>query len=238
MSTIFGIPTSLLSAQLLLGLINGAFYALLSLGLAVIFGMLGIVNFAHGALYMLGAFVAWMMLEYAGINYWLALLLSPLLVGLYGLLLERTLIRRLYTIDHVYGLLLTYGIALFMQGLFRNLYGSSGLPYTIPEQLQGAINLGFMFLPIYRAWVVVVALVVCGAIWYLIDRTSIGANPTKTQQEISGLRKTSLPNSHPNKIQSSGSTIDPCYEIDIRPADVEVSASEVQSSGLATIDGG
>ena len=182
MSTIFGIPTSLLFAQLLLGLINGAFYALLSLGLAVIFGMLGIVNFAHGALYMLGAFAAWMMLEYLGINYWLALLLSPLIIGVYGLVLERTLIRRLYTIDHVYGLLLTYGIALVMQGLFRNLYGSSGLPYTIPAQLQGALNLGFMYLPVYRAWVVVVALVVCGALWYLIDRTSIGAKLTAAME--------------------------------------------------------
>lgn len=182
MSTIFGIPTSLLSAQLLLGLINGAFYALLSLGLAVIFGMLGIVNFAHGALYMFGAFTAWMMLEYAGINYWVALLLSPLIVGAYGLALERTLIRRLYTIDHVYGLLLTYGIALVMQGAFRNLYGSSGLPYVIPDSLQGAINLGFMYLPIYRAWVVAVALVVCGGIWYLIDRTSIGAKLTAAME--------------------------------------------------------
>ncbi len=182
MSTIFGIPTSLLSAQLLLGLINGAFYALLSLGLAVIFGMLGIVNFAHGALYMLGAFSAWMMLEYLGVNYWLALLLSPLLVGAYGLLLERTVIRRLYTIDHVYGLLLTYGIALAMQGLFQNLYGSSGLPYSIPTTLQGALNLGFMYLPIYRAWVVVVALVVCGAIWYLIDRTPLGAKLTAAME--------------------------------------------------------
>ena len=144
MSTIFGIPTSLLSAQLLIGLINGAFYALLSLGLAVIFGMLGIVNFAHGALFMLGAFVSWMMLEYLGIGYWWALLLSPIIVGAYGLLLERTMIRRLYAIDHVYGLLLTYGIALVMQGLFRNIYGSSGLAYSIPDALQGSVNLGFM----------------------------------------------------------------------------------------------
>ncbi len=182
MSTIFGIPTSLLSAQLLLGLINGAFYALLSLGLAVIFGMLGIVNFAHGALYMLGAFMAWMMLEYLGVNYWLALLLSPLIVGTYGLLLERTVIRRLYTIDHVYGLLLTYGLALVMQGALQNIYGSSGLPYGIPASLQGALNLGFMYLPIYRAWVVVVALIVCGAIWYLIDRTSLGAKLTAAME--------------------------------------------------------
>ncbi len=182
MSTIFGIPTQLLSAQLLLGLINGAFYALLSLGLAVIFGMLGIVNFAHGALYMLGAFTAWMLLEYAGIGYWPALALAPLLVGTYGLVLERTLIRRLYTIDHVYGLLLTYGIALVMQGAFRNLYGSSGLPYTIPSQLQGALDLGFMFLPVYRAWVVVVACVVCAGIWYLIDRTSLGAKLTAAME--------------------------------------------------------
>ena len=137
--------------------------------------MLGIVNFAHGALFMLGAFVSWMMLEYLGIGYWWALLLSPMIVGAYGLLLERTMIRRLYAIDHVYGLLLTYGIALVMQGLFRNIYGSSGLAYSIPEALQGAVNLGFMYLPIYRGWVVLVALIVCGGIWYLIDRTPLGA---------------------------------------------------------------
>ncbi len=182
MTTILGIPTALLSAQLLLGLINGAFYALLSLGLAVIFGMLGIVNFAHGALFMAGAFAAWMLLEYAGIGYWWALILSPLIIGTFGLVLERTIIRRIYGIDHVYGLLLTYGLALVIQGLFQNVYGSSGLPYRIPDALQGAKNLGFMFMPVYRLWVVVMALFVCGTIWYIIERTSLGSKLTAAME--------------------------------------------------------
>ena len=188
MTTILGIPTALLSAQLLLGLINGAFYALLSLGLAVIFGMLGIVNFAHGALFMTGAFAAWMLLEYAGIGYWWALILSPLIIGTFGLVLERTIIRRIYGIDHVYGLLLTYGLALVIQGLFQNIYGSSGLPYRIPDALQGAKNLGFMFMPVYRLWVVLVALLVCGTIWYIIERTSLGSKLTAAMENASLLQ--------------------------------------------------
>jgi branched-chain amino acid transport system permease protein len=168
MFMIFGYPAPLLFGQLLLGLINGAFYALLSLGLAVIFGMLNIVNFAHGALFMLGAFVAWGMLEYLGIGYWWALVLAPLIVGAFGVLLEKTLISRLYKLDHLYGLLLTFGLA-------RNQYGSSGMPYRIPDLLQGATNLGFMFLPNYRAWVVVAAAAMCLVTWLLIEKTSLGA---------------------------------------------------------------
>jgi branched-chain amino acid transport system permease protein len=165
MFMIFGYPAPLLFGQLLLGLINGAFYALLSLGLAVIFGMLNIVNFAHGALFMLGAFVAWGMLEYLGIGYWWALVLAPLIVGAFGVLLEKTLISRLYKLDHLYGLLLTFGLALIIEGLARNQYGSSGMPYRIPDLLQGATNLGFMFLPNYRAWVVVAAAAMCLVTW-------------------------------------------------------------------------
>ena len=175
MMMIFGVPAPLLFGQVLLGLINGAFYALLSLGLAIIFGLLGIINFAHGALFMMGAFVAWMLLNYAGIGYWWALLLSPLIVGAFGLLLERTIIRRLYGLDHLYGLLLTFGLALVIEGLFRNRYGSSGLPYQIPPALQGATNLGFMFLPNYRGWVVFAALVMCLATWIVIDKTPLGS---------------------------------------------------------------
>ncbi len=175
MMMVFGVPAPLLFGQLLLGLINGAFYALLSLGLAIIFGLLGIINFAHGALFMMGAFVAWMLLNYLGIGYWPALILAPVIVGAFGLLLERTVIRRLYGLDHLYGLLLTFGLALVIEGLFRNEYGSSGLPYQIPPQLQGATNLGFMFMPNYRGWVVFVALVVCLATWLLIDKTPLGA---------------------------------------------------------------
>ncbi len=175
MMTIFGVPAPLLFGQVLLGLINGAFYALLSLGLAIIFGLLGIINFAHGALFMMGAFVAWMLLNYVGIGYWWALLLAPIIVGAFGLLLERTIIRRLYGLDHLYGLLLTFGLALVIEGLFRNQYGSSGLPYQIPPALQGATNLGFMFLPNYRGWVVAAALVVCLATWIVIDKTPLGA---------------------------------------------------------------
>jgi branched-chain amino acid transport system permease protein len=175
MITIFGIPGPLLFGQLLLGLINGAFYAMLSMGLAIIFGMLNIINFAHGALFMMGAFAAWMLLQYAGIGYFPSLIIAPIIIGVFGVILERTIISRLYKLDHLYGLLLTFGLALVIEGLFRNYYGSSGLPYQIPSVLTGATNLGFMFLPIYRAWVVVAALVVCLATWLIIEKTSLGA---------------------------------------------------------------
>lgn len=175
MEEIFGIPTPLLFGQLLLGLINGAFYALLSLGLAVIFGMLNVINFTHGAQFMMGAFVAWMLLNYLGIGYWGALLLAPLIVGLTGVILERTMIARLYKLDHLYGLLLTFGVGLIIEGLFRNEFGSSGMPYRIPVELTGAWDLGFMFMPIYRGWVVVVALVMCLATWLVIEKTKIGS---------------------------------------------------------------
>jgi len=175
MIMIFGIPGPLLFGQLLLGLINGAFYAMLSLGLAVIFGMLNIINFAHGSLFMMGAFAAWMLLNYVGIGYFPALILAPLLVGIFGIVLEKTIISRLYKLDHLYGLLLTFGLALVIEGLFRNGYGSSGLPYRIPDILQGAVNLGFMYMPIYRGWVVVAALVVCISTWAIIEKTSLGA---------------------------------------------------------------
>ena len=175
MFMIFGIPGPLLFGQLLLGLINGAFYAMLSLGLAVIFGMLNIINFAHGALFMMGAFVAWMLLNYIGIGYFPALILAPLIVGAFGILLEKTIISRLYKLDHHNGLLLTFGLSLVIEGLFRNGYGSSGLPYRIPAALQGAMDLGFMFMPIYRGWVVLAAAVVCLATWAIIEKTSLGA---------------------------------------------------------------
>jgi branched-chain amino acid transport system permease protein len=175
MIMIFGIPGPLLFGQLLLGLINGAFYAMLSLGLAVIFGMLNIINFAHGALFMMGAFASWMLLQYAGIGYFPSLILAPLIIGAFGVVLEKTIISRLYKLDHLYGLLLTFGLALVIQGLFRNYYGSSGLPYRIPEILQGATDLGFMFLPNYRGWVVVAAAVVCLATWAIIEKTPLGA---------------------------------------------------------------
>ena len=175
MFMIFGIPGPLLFGQLLLGLINGAFYAMLSLGLAVIFGMLNIINFAHGALFMMGAFVAWMLLNYVGIGYFPALILSPIIVGIFGLILEKTIISRLYKLDHLYGLLLTFGLSLVIEGLFRNAYGSSGMPYRIPDVLQGATNLGFMYMPNYRGWVVVAALVVCIATWAIIEKTPLGA---------------------------------------------------------------
>jgi branched-chain amino acid transport system permease protein len=165
-----------LLAQLLVGLINGSFYALLSLGLAVIFGMLNIINFAHGALYMMGAFCAYFLLNLFGLGYWWALLIAPLVVGVFGMVMERTLLQWLSGLDHLYGLLLTFGVALIIQGLFQNYFGSSGLPYAIPEQLRGAINLGFMFLPVYRGWVVVFSLVVCLITWFLIERTRLGAN--------------------------------------------------------------
>jgi branched-chain amino acid transport system permease protein len=175
MDEIFGIPAPLLFGQLLLGLINGAFYALLSLGLAVIFGMLNVINFTHGAQFMLGAFVAWALLNYIGLGYWWALLLAPLIVGATGVLLERTMISRLYKLDHLYGLLLTFGIGLIIEGLVRNEFGSSGLPYRIPAALQGSWDLGFMFMPIYRGWVVVVAIVMCLATWLVIEKTKIGS---------------------------------------------------------------
>jgi branched-chain amino acid transport system permease protein len=175
MIMIFGIPAPLLFGQLLLGLINGAFYAMLSLGLAVIFGMLNIINFAHGALFMMGAFASWMLLQYAGIGYFPSLILAPLIIGAFGIVLEKTIISRLYKLDHLYGLLLTFGLSLVIEGLFRNYYGSSGLPYRIPDVLEGATDLGFMFLPIYRAWVVVAAMAVCLATWVIIEKTSLGA---------------------------------------------------------------
>jgi len=175
MDEIFGIPAPLLFGQLLLGLINGAFYAMLSLGLAVIFGLLNIINFSHGAQFMMGAFVAWMLLHYLGIGYWWALILSPLLVGLTGVILERTMICRLYKLDHLYGLLLTFGISLIIEGIFRNQYGSSGMPYRIPAQLSGAWDLGFMFMPVYRGWVVVFALFTCITTWLVIEKTRLGA---------------------------------------------------------------
>jgi len=175
MIMIFGIPGPLLFGQLLLGLINGAFYAMLSLGLTVIFGMLNIINFAHGALFMMGSFAAWMLLNYLGIGYFPALILSPVIIGIFGIVMEKTVISRLYKLDHLYGLLLTFGLSLVIEGLFRNYYGSSGLPYQIPSVLQGATNLGFMFLPIYRGWVVLAALVVCFATWFAIEKTSLGA---------------------------------------------------------------
>mgnify|MGYP000284707179 FL=1 len=172
---IFGIPSQALFGQLLIGLINGSFYALLSLGLAVIFGLLNIINFTHGAQYMLGAFVAWLGLNKLGINYWLALVLAPIVVGATGVFIERTMLKQLYKLDHLYGLLLTFGLALIIQGVFRNEYGSSGMPYAVPEVFQGAFNTGFMFLPKYRAWVIVASLVVCLATWYVIERTKLGA---------------------------------------------------------------
>ncbi len=175
MIMIFGVPGPLLFGQLLLGLINGAFYAMLSLGLAIIFGMLNIINFAHGALFMMGAFAAWMLLEYAGIGYFPALILAPLIIGVFGIVLEKLLISRMYKLDHLYGLLLTFGLSLVIEGLFRNYYGSSGLPYRIPDILQGATNLGFMYMPNYRGWVVVAALVVCFSTWAILEKTSLGA---------------------------------------------------------------
>src|SRR5437868_9986742 len=175
MTTIFGIPTAALFGQLLLGLINGSFYAILSLGLAIIFGLLNIINFTHGAQYMMGAFVAWFLLNRTGIGYWWALLLAPIVVGAVGVVIERTMLSRLYKLDHLYGLLLTFGLALIIQGLFRNEFGSSGLPYQIPTELAGGLNLGFMFLPKYRAWVIVASLIICLSTWYVIERTKLGS---------------------------------------------------------------
>jgi branched-chain amino acid transport system permease protein len=172
---IFGIPLQAFMGQLMLGLVNGAFYAMLSLGLAVIFGLLGIVNFAHGALYMLGAFAAWIMLDQFGMNYWFALVLAPLTVGILGVIIERLFLKHLYKLDPLYGLLLTFGLALVLEGVFREIYGVSGQNYNVPDLLAGSMDLGFMRLPIYRAWVVVVSLVVCLGTWFLIERTRLGA---------------------------------------------------------------
>ncbi len=175
MNEIFGIPIQALLGQLLLGLVNGSFYAMLSLGLAVIFGLLGIVNFAHGALYMIGAYVAWLSLEKFGLNYWAALVVAPLVVGALGVVIERTLLRHLYKLDPIYGLLLTFGLALIAEGLFREQFGVSGQSYPVPDALQGATNLGFMVLPNYRAWVVLASLIICLGTWVLIEKTRLGA---------------------------------------------------------------
>ena len=173
---IFGIPSQALFSQLLIGLINGSFYALLSLGLAVIFGMLNIINFTHGAQYMLGAFVAFLLLQHTGIGYWPALIVAPILVGITGMVIERTMLQWLYKLDHLYGLLLTFGLALIIEGLARNYYGSAGLPYQMPDVLVGGYDLGFMRLPIYRGWVIVASLTVCLGTWFVIERTRLGAN--------------------------------------------------------------
>ena len=176
MSEIFGIPSQALFGQLLLGLINGSFYALLSLGLAVIFGMLNIINFSHGAQYMLGAFGAYLLMNHLGLNYWVALIVVPIVVGATGVLIERLFLQRLYNLDHLYGLLLTFGLALIIEGVFRNYFGASGLPYQVPDALRGGTNLGFMFLPNYRAWVIFISLVVCFGTWFVIERTKLGSN--------------------------------------------------------------
>ena len=175
MTEIFGIPTQALFGQLLIGLINGAFYAMMSLGLAVIFGLLNIINFTHGAQYMMGAFCAWFLLERGGVGYWWSLLLVPVIVGATGVVIERTMLSKLYKLDHLYGLLLTFGLALIIQGVFTNYYGSSGQPYRLPEEFAGAFNLGFMFLPKYRAWVIVASLLVCFGTWFVIERTKLGS---------------------------------------------------------------
>jgi branched-chain amino acid transport system permease protein len=175
MFEIFGIPSQALFGQLLIGLINGSFYALLSLGLAVIFGMLNIINFSHGAQYMMGAFAAYLILQYSGLGYWPALIIAPILVGATGIIIERLFLQWLYKLDHLYGLLLTFGLALIFEGVARNYFGSAGMPYTVPESLQGGRNLGFMFLPNYRAWVIVASLTVCIGTWFVIERTRLGA---------------------------------------------------------------
>jgi len=172
---ILGIPLAAFLGQLLLGLVNGSFYAMLSLGLAVIFGLLNVINFAHGALYMMGAFLAWMGLQYFGMSYWVMLFLAPLLIAVFGIVIERTMLRWLYQLDHLYGLLLTFGVTLMIEGVFRSFYGVSGQPFAVPSQLAGATDLGFMMLPIYRAWVVVASLVVCLATWFVIEKTRLGA---------------------------------------------------------------
>jgi branched-chain amino acid transport system permease protein len=188
MFELIGIPPQALFGQLLLGLINGSFYAVLSLGLALIFGLLNVINFTHGAQYMLGAYVAWIGMTYAGVNYWLSLLVAPIVVGAFGILLERLFLRWLYHLDHLYGLLLTFGLALIIEGVFRQIYGISGQPYPIPALLTGGRNLGFMFLPTYRAWVLLASLIVCLSTWLVIEKTKLGAylragteNPTLVQ---------------------------------------------------------
>ncbi len=175
MFEIFGIPSQALFGQLLLGLINGSFYALLSLGLAVIFGMLNIINFTHGAQYMMGAFCAFLLLKYLGLNYWVALVIVPIVIGVFGIVIERLFLQHVRKLDHLYGLILTFGLALIIEGLFRNYYGSSGQPYQVPPELQGGRNLGFMFLPNYRAWVIGFSLVTCFATWFAIERTRLGS---------------------------------------------------------------
>ena len=184
----FGISLPGLLSQLLLGLVNGSFYAILSLGLAVIFGLLNVINFAHGALFMMGAVITWMAMNYFGINYWVMLVVAPLVVGVFGVLIERLLLRWIYKLDHLYGLLLTLGLTLLIEGVFRSVYGVSGLGYDTPDLLSGGTNLGFMFLPNYRAWVIVASLVICLATWFVIERTKLGAylraateNPTLVQ---------------------------------------------------------
>ncbi len=172
---IFGVPLQAMLSQLLLGLVNGSFYAMLSLGLAVIFGLLNVINFSHGALYMMGAFLAWMGLTYFGANYWVMLLVAPILVGAFGIIIEKTMLRWLYKLDHLYGLLLTFGITLLLEGVFRSFYGVSGQPYSVPEQLSGATDLGFMILPNYRAWVVLASLFVCLSTWFVIEKTKLGS---------------------------------------------------------------
>lgn len=188
MFELIGIPPQALFGQLLLGLINGSFYAVLSLGLALIFGLLNVINFTHGAQYMLGAYVAWIGMTYAGVNYWLSLLVAPIVAGAFGIVLERLFLRWLYHLDHLYGLLLTFGLALIIEGVFRQIYGISGQPYPIPALLTGGRNLGFMFLPTYRAWVLVASLIVCLSTWLVIEKTKLGAylragteNPTLVQ---------------------------------------------------------
>ena len=175
MSEIFGVPTQALFGQLLIGLINGSFYALLSLGLAVIFGLLNIINFTHGAQYMMGAFCAWFLLNKLGLNYWWALAITPVVVGATGMVIERLMLSRLYKLDHLYGLLLTFGLALIIQGLFRREFGSTGLPYAMPAALEGGQNLGFMFLPNYRAWVICASVTICLGTWFMIEKTKLGS---------------------------------------------------------------
>lgn len=172
---IFGIPIQAFMGQLLLGLVNGSFYAMLSLGLAVIFGLLNVINFAHGSLYMMGALLTWMGMAYFGLNYWVMLIVAPLVVGVFGMIIERTLLQWLYKLDHLYGLLLTFGVTLMIEGIFRSIYGVSGQPYSTPELLRGVTNLGFMFLPNYRAWVVVASITVCMLTWFVIEKTKLGS---------------------------------------------------------------
>jgi branched-chain amino acid transport system permease protein len=175
MPTLFGVPLAALFGQVVLGCVNGAFYAMLSLGLALIFGLLNVINFAHGAFYMMGAFAAWLLLGYAGVGYWGSLILAPLIIAAIAAVVERLLLSKLYKLDHLYGLLLTFGLALLFEGIFRQMFGVSGLPYAVPKELQGVWNLGFMVLPIYRGWVVGVSVVVCVGIWALIEKTKLGA---------------------------------------------------------------